>query len=267
MKSFYSTPTATNPRLFRLLNQGIGIEVEVERVVVFDSPLQFWNVKNDGSLRNDGKEFVTVYGMRVWQSLLAIDELYSCMEAARKINKALFSFGERTSIHVHFDIRQLSPQEIKSLLVVYTLFEDALFRIAGEHRKHNIFCVPLRYVAISRLGTSVIHCIRQWKKYSALNFTRALDLGTVEFRHMEGTPDRNKIKLWILILANLMNYCRSTPYKQIEEEVKKLKYLSHYDVFKEKVFGPLSNNLEIIPEEFDMAVSDAKFFFSLKENQ
>lgn len=265
--TYYSNSPSSATRLVRLLNQGIGIEVEVEQVVLFDEPLKAWDIKNDGSLRNDGKEFVTEYGMRVWQSFGAIDDLYSRMEAIRKINKALFAFGERTSIHVHFDVRQLSPQEIKSLLVVYTLFEDALFRVAGEHRKHNIFCVPLRYVAISRLGTSVIRCIQQWQKYSALNFTRARDLGTVEFRHMEGTPDRNRVKLWVLLLAHLMNYCKSTPYKHLEEEVKKLKYLSHYDIFKEKVFGPFANNLEIIPEEFDMAVSDAKLFFSLKENQ
>lgn len=256
--------------MLRILNQGIGIEVEVEQfpnaIIPMDVTVK-WELKNDGSLRNNGKEFITRFGCRVWSSFDSLDTLFNYFQAIRQdVEFNALEFNERTSIHVHFDIRNMTLEEIKSLLVLYVIFEDSLFRFAGEHRKHNVFCVPVRYIAMSELGQLVMTVMERWKKYSALNFSRAFDIGTVEFRQMEGNDNVERIKTWIMILSHLMNYCRSTPYKHIEEEVRKLKYISHYQEFMGRVFGVFSECLEIVPEEFDAAVSDSKLFFSLKES-
>ena len=257
--------------LLKLLNQAIGIEVEVENCPAVEdgagNPFcAGWDAVPDGSLRNSGIEFVTKYGVRVGTSFEHINDLFRKMENfKKKVVAPVFQFTERTSIHVHFDVRDMSMEELKSLLTLYVLFEDPLFKFAGEHRKHNVFCVPIRFIAMSEVAQgNLFHTIRNWKKYSALNLSRLLEMGTVEFRHMEGTSDTKRIKTWILLLASLVNYCRNIPNKRIEEEIKRLKYMSHYSEFTEKVFGPLAQKLTISPEEFDIAVSDSKFFFFLR---
>lgn len=251
-----------------MLSTGVGIEIEVENVPILENLDQFrWEIKKDASLRNNGKEFVTKFGSRLYDVENNINYLFDLFsEINRKTKGNFFQFTERTSIHVHIDVRKLSFKEIKSLIILYTLFEDSLFKLAGEQRKHNVFCVPLRYVGMSFLtGQSFKVVLSRWEKYCAMNLCRMFDFGTVEFRHMEGNNDKERIINWVFTLAKLVDYCRITPLEDIEEEVRQLKYLSHYSMFSNKVFGSeIAKTIEIISQDFDQAVSDAKFFFTIK---
>lgn len=252
--------------LSRILNLGVGVEIEVEKVPEDVMPhLDWWEAKRDGSLRNEGIEFVSSFGMRVGHLSEPLQKLCKIMNASRA-SIGTFEFSERTSVHVHLDVRKLGPEEIKSLLLVYTIFEDSLFKFAGEHRKNNIFCVPVRYLAMSDLcydGVRWGNFLHNWKKYCALNLLRVTDFGTVEFRHMEGNSNYERIMLWVLLLGSLIDYCRTRPAEAVMEEIKRLKYISHYHEYTKAVFGPFASLIGIDPVEFDFAVSDAKMFFNL----
>jgi hypothetical protein len=250
--------------LDRLNRVGIGVEIEVERATEFRSE---WQVRRDDSLRNEGLEFVTPYGQRVQDVGYLLQRFFNNVtELRNNAGAGLFQFSERTSIHVHLDCRPLTLADIKNLVIVYTVFEDALFKFAGEHRKHNIFCVPLRYINISWnvQSPSFESVIHGWKKYCALNLLRLHDFGTIEFRHMEGNEDSNRILTWVYLLASLRDYSQRISTEKLVEEIKRLKYISHYEQFSQEVFGPLSKELQLDGPEIDQAVSDAKQLFNIK---
>jgi hypothetical protein len=64
-KYLMNESASSPPSMLRILNQGIGIEVEVERfpnaIIPMDVTVK-WELKNDGSLRNNGKEFINRFG-------------------------------------------------------------------------------------------------------------------------------------------------------------------------------------------------------------
>lgn len=260
-----SSPPSLPISSFRFLNTLVGIEVEVERALDDFPKFVGWVPKEDPSLRNGGVEFVTMPGLRLYGVNEKLEGLFSYINNAKKSNPELYDFNERTSIHVHIDATTLSLEEIKNVLVTYILFEDSFFGIAGEARKHNVFCVPVRYIAMSELvGMSFARMLMTWKKYCAINFTRIGDIGTIEFRHMEGNSDPKRILLWVCLLAKLVDFGRTLSNKSLEKEIVKLKYASHYYEFAERVFGPFARFLNIVPHEFDQAVSDSKFFLTAK---
>lgn len=257
-----------SPTLARIMRQGVGIEVEVERALGMN--IRGWQTKRDDSLRNGGIEYVTTFGMRVRDSFEPVQQLCAAIARAKE-NQAegdVFEFSERTSIHVHLDCRKMTPKEIKALILLYALFEDSLFGIAGEARKHNIFCVPLRYISIERhrKGNTFQDFVLGWKKYCALNLLRLHDFGTIEFRHMEGNANYKRIMSWVLILAHLVDYARMNSLAAIMEEIKRLKYISHYQVFAEAVFQSMAPVVPIFQDQMDEAVSDAKTFFGIPAN-
>lgn len=255
----------------RYINTGVGLEVEVERAYNTDEVINNsgggWYIKEDPSLRNDGAEFITKMGCRLQDIPKLVNNLYDSISSIRKENKDVYDFNERTSIHVHIDIRSFGLEELKSLLILYTLYEDSFFKFAGENRKYNVFCVPLRYIAICDLTDNVnsfLILVKKWKKYCAFNLTRLPDLGTVEFRHMEGNDNADRIITWVHIICKLVDYVKTADPRAIIYKVTELKTVSNYYELTDRIFGEYAKYLEIIPNEFDMAVSDSKAFFHLK---
>jgi len=62
----------------------------------------------------------------------------------------------------------------------------------------------------------------------------------------------------------MLDFCRGTSSESLVKELSTLKFVSQYHQFAERVFGPFSNLIDIVPHEFDMAISDAKLFFHVK---
>lgn len=178
----------------------VGIEVEVENARDRNPGASPWFAQTDGSLRNDGREFVTpplasnsieVYTNPFWDQM-----------------PARWTFSQRTSIHVHVNARDLTWQQLKMWLLTYCVFEKVLFDFAGVDRAKGIFCVPLldtQYpdYMISKLVARQHGAQGNWEKYSAVNLSRLSDLGTVEFRHLPGTRDKEKVLLWLKVLDDI----------------------------------------------------------------
>lgn len=254
----------------------IGIEVEVENIR--DIPRNFdrclWTTHDDGSLRNGGIEFVT----------LAV--------AGKEIPAAIYNlfdnlpkdadFSERTSIHVHVNIREQTVDQLLTVLLLYITFERLLYQFAGSHRAKNIFCVPIqetRYPYIlsdAFIHQSIPELIDKWKKYSGLNLRRIKDFGTLEYRHMEGHRDPIRLLRWINIILRLHRYARRNTFFDTYNEIRMLNTSSMYEHFTRQVFESdteyllSGNDLKGLME---IGVTTAKhitipspFFMSLLEN-
>ena len=216
-----------------------GIEIEVENVGV---PPEFlvslkqkdvWMVKRDGSLRNNGFEYI-------FQKPLHGDHLsYSIENFFNKLPEHAI-FSRRTSIHVHLDVRHWTYEHLYKLAMTYMPFEKLLYVLAGGHRYNNIFCVPLSETYYpSELSEKEILVDNDplWDKYSGLNLGRVHDLGTIEFRQLEGNRDTVRILNWINVLMHIHQYAERTSTKELREILVDLNSTSMYQVFLNKVFG------------------------------
>ena len=199
----------------------------------------YWNVKTDGSLRNDGVEFVTkkLFGKDL---SMALDELDEYLTANTVPNSTP---SDRCSIHIHLDVTDLDKNEYARLLIDYAIFENVLFHYCGVHRKENLYCLPFAKSddfkrTLSHILTSVNKDIdfrkyvNGFPKYSALNLKATSTYGSLEFRLHGGTYDMMRVKEWINIIMCLKKNCKGNTAHNLHREI------SRYGVsnYLEKVF-------------------------------
>ncbi len=195
--------------------QVIGIEVEVENTgsigrVPKGSP---WTMITDGSLRNNGHEFITSpipanYAPAVLNQLMTQILNQDC------------SFSPRTSVHVHLNMQDVEVGQAMDFVLLYSVFERLFYKFAGRGRIRNIFCVPITETSFLP-GMSKNGVATAWSKYTGLNLSplstrgESTGYGTIEFRHMHGTFDVAKLSIWINFITMLKEYVLKTPTKTI----------------------------------------------------
>jgi len=237
-----------------VINTGLGVEIEVENAAALR--IDGWLSKGDGSLRNDGMEFITKYGCRIGHFPQLIKDF-------RLVTDEFIphrTYSERTSVHVHLDIRRFHEDQLRNLLILYTLLEEPLFQLAGKHRKENIFCVPIRQ-SMPGASQDPFTNVRNANKYTAMNLLCASEFGTIEFRHMEGTDDPIRLMRWILLLGLLKYAAQVWDTGDLQKEICVLKNSSQYEIFLRKIFYGRLDWLEWRQFNLDNAVSDSKVFF------
>lgn len=209
-----------------------GIEVEVENITNQIHKLNYWTITRDNSLRNNGLEFVSL-PLRSNQIEGAIQELTEALPKDA-------SFSERTSCHVHMNVRDLTISEIYNVLIIYMAMENVLFKWVGHGRDKNIFCLPLTetnfYKNLKRFESEPRHTIEYWNKYTALNIIPILEKGTVEFRHMYGTIDSTTMLTWITFLCCIKDAAKRWETHKLEERIQQLNTNSEYSQFITEIF-------------------------------
>ncbi len=204
----------------------VGCELEIEK---FNSNGEVgfpgMDFTTDGSLRNNGIEAVT--RPNTVKGLLVIIKKFW-----EKFNITADNFSDRTSIHVHANVLHFSEQQIKSLVLIYSLLEDIMFDIVGEERRDNIFCCPWTQAGLHlgnyhRVWSQAAH----WQKYTALNLKPISTQGTVEFRHMYGHCDHTLLTYWLMIIEDIMVSAESIDNETIYKRVLNLNSDSTYAEF------------------------------------
>lgn len=187
------------------LNKGkdLGIEVEVE----FEGRVNYenWNnsdnytLQNDGSLRN-GVEFVSRGIQSVKDIKTTIDDIWDTFNQAKVLR------SPRTSSHVHVSCLGLDCTQLLNFISLAWYFEDFIGNGCLPYRKDNNFCIkisdaedPVFYIVDNFRKNSTFFDIRfrrETFKYSATNFSRLNDLGSLEFRQFHVPEDREDLKKW-----------------------------------------------------------------------
>ena len=176
-----------------------GIEIEVENLPnAPEYPL--YVVTEDGSLRNNGKEYVSgilTYKQAVTTFADLTDTLIS--------NGA--DFNERCGVHIHVDFREKSREDIASFLTKYLAIERTLSAICGISRANSNFCLPLleadgnkiyykQYLFEGKTSGVLARCT----KYSALNLAPLTTQGSIEFRML---PSDGKVERFNAVIDML----------------------------------------------------------------
>jgi len=175
-----------------------GLECEIESVASRVSDEMF-TATEDGSLRNHGCEFISAPSQKE-PLLTGFKDLHARLEFYDRTE----AFSARTSTHVHVNCRPLQDHQVKNLMLLYALFEEFFFAMVSADRRSNIHCVPLGETFLSaNYRHDLTYQMARWHKYTALNLLPLGKLGTVEFRHLQGTGDANLVEEWLTTLENL----------------------------------------------------------------
>ena len=236
----------------------VGIEIEVENMKKGVHLEAYWDIKNDGSLRNRGLEFVSV-PLQVKQVQLALDHLYTQMNA----NNAP-DFSNRTSVHIHVNCRDLTQDQIFNFVLLYAIFEKHFYQVAGTRRMNSIFCVPLfRTNQMTTINEVIYGMSPNWQKYCGLNLLPLFannvtqGYGTIEFRHLYGTNNQQEVLEWINDILCLRKFACEISKDNLLAAIKEMNTTSSYLSMYSQVFAK-GRRLLSHKKDFEECVSNIK---------
>lgn len=159
----------------------------------------------DGSLRNNGLEVVT-QPLSFSESIKEFERVHNYVKVGDN------AYSHRTSTHVHVNVQNFTLDQVKTMMLLYALYEQTFFDFVGKERQNNIHCVPLNYTYLpSRYSRPLVDLVEGWSKYTAFNLLPVRTLGTVEFRHLGGTGNLSVYYLWLQKLKFLWDFVYSNP--------------------------------------------------------
>lgn len=189
--------------------ESYGLEVEAERyhpdnwAADGKALKKFWKLDKDGSLRNNGVEFISVP--------TPAPDVPEAISVLYKVTGKKWEPSVRTGVHIHANCLGRTTDELRKIAAYYAFAEPVLFDMAGENREENIYCVPwyrapeeaeaiLAAIKYAETEAPNVGAIRAyWSescKYSAMYFGPLATYGTVEFRHAETFADQNSFLDW-----------------------------------------------------------------------
>lgn len=203
----------------------IGVEFEFENVLDPKlpgvHPFGYYNAVDDGSLKQNGKEYAFKQPLAGGELVVAIEEL--CREARER----RWNPSKRAGLHVHVDVRDLTPNQLLGMLTLYAIAEPALYTWAGNNRHQSVYSVPwyesdmsveqaARIVSAAKedspeASQAVRNLSNQYHRYSGLNLNSLQKFGSLEFRHMRSTHDSEKILTWINMIQHLKRASLALP--------------------------------------------------------
>lgn len=238
----------------------VGIEIEVENIDSTVNTDYYWQYKEDGSLRNNGAEFASI-PLRARQAEFALDFL----------NKALTEYNEpefsnRTSVHVHLNVRDMTWEQIKVLVITYAMYERHFFHQVGTRRESSIFCVPLyKTQQLKYFMQNDVGSVKTWHKYNAINLgtilgsDSCLKFGTIEFRHLFGTMDTKFIVSWINQILCLRQEVQNTTLPALLEKLRRINTTSEYFADYKRIFGQFALPYSIMDKaDFESCITATK---------
>lgn len=217
----------------------VGIELEVEGVGL-PGHVPHWTAKQEGSLQN-GIEYITK-PIKVDAVELYVDNLrkYIINEIGAQIKPSY-----RCSTHVHVNVTTTNFEDILGFVVVFTMFEPLMLSLCGNQRDGNLFCMSSydtgEVISSFDMMCKTLYQIksRGWQfergKYSALNFGRLVDLGTLEARCFPLSMEGSVVKKWCEWLLSLRDMAAAEPDKTFRELWKKVR--QNPDWYAQKIFG------------------------------
>lgn len=232
----------------------IGVELEIENVREANPPNTF-KIEQDGSLRNNGVEFITI-PIKFKYLEVELQRLFKSINENKE-------YSSRCSVHIHMNARDFTLEELQVFILTYMVFEKLLYHYSGN-RWNNLFCVPLNaYITpvIQLLNMQKIEDYRDviWFKYFGINLSTLWAgvtehesrncLGTIEFRHMKGTDNIEYIINWINFITSLKLFAKKTSLGSFKNKLLEMNSDSSYYILADDIFGKLLLLLKDIPAE------------------
>lgn len=241
-----------------------GVELEIENAS-FDWEIAGIRATEDGSLRNRGVEFITM-PMTLPVMMGRLNDFFEHIAEDGFDPGSNEHYSDRTSIHVHTNCLDLTIEQVTSILLLYQVVESLLFKFIGHDRDKNIFCVPwsqttTSYNTLDNLPQYIKHASIERNKYTALNLTPLKDIGTIEWRHMAGECDLERIETWLTLIGHFYRIATSNNLVDIKRRLLELNTTSHYDLLLSWLFQDKASVLYYpgYKEDLENGVLDMKY--------
>ena len=228
-----------------------GVEIEAEGAGLDIPENKVWRQEADGSLRAKPEccEYVFKEPLSYEDSITAVGWL----NAQHKKNGTVLNWSFRCSTHVHLNVQEMELSALLRLVYLYYIFENLLVKWSGEEREGNRFCLRLKdsseipFVVENIFRNSLRGVNENQVRYSALNLGSLIKYGSVEFRSLSGTTDRERLSKWLNGITNLRDY--AVQAKSLQELFEKAK--GNLNAFGKEVFGEFFSELRYMNWEFD----------------
>lgn len=192
-----------------------GVEIELEGVNRDVGRVDGWSQEADGSLRDNGREFVFAGAKTLVESRKAFTELHNAFNRVNLRPKAT----NLTSTHIHIDIRDLTVQQFLNLVAIIMMVEEDLANASGEDRKTNYFALStcesdhrLRDLIEVKddegLRAFVRNQVRKDVRYSGINFNSIHQHGSLELRYLGGKANPNEVMPWLVFYDNCVKLAK-----------------------------------------------------------
>lgn len=229
----------------------VGVELEVEDVPNPPNRMKFWSLHQDGSLRNNGIEFVFASPLGGMDAFKALSELDSLLYTTKP------DLNIRCSTHVHVDVRDMTVKQLKRMILAYAYYESFLFRQSGYYRFKSNFCMPLAKAEgmVEILGRHWNHrnqdefmryAVGNWDKYCAMNLLPIGNYGSMEFRMAEAKSRKGQI-------LRLVNRCLALKEIAMNTELDDVAFIQHLqsmDIRRMFRKGLQPNSMEVDESDF-----------------
>ena len=187
-------------------------------------------IVHDGSLPDTGFEICTApaSGDRFISQVTEIGA--ALKRAGAKVTAAC-------GLHVHIDARDYSYYELRRLIRLYAVIEEALFSVVPESRRSNTYCArcaddyltAIESGSYKKVKEAVAVAVykdtdlkdKRLNKYESARY-RALNLhswfyrGTVECRLAAGTADPEKVVNWAVLWCGIIDWVYTHNDKDVE---------------------------------------------------
>lgn len=204
--------------IIKQIHQGplLGVEVEVEGCSLPPS-LPGFKVVGEGSLRKvhgeAGREYVFKNPVALDTAMERLTFLHNKLNAVRADPAGCVVFSDRTSVHVHINVTDLTVSEWFTFLFLWVLYENAMIDYCGKERRGNLFCLSsrdaeglmFRLAKFAQDRHAVWNVLDDEVRYCAVNIAATAKYGSVEFRTMRGTDDPAVLNPWLSTFVTLRN--------------------------------------------------------------
>lgn len=194
----------------------VGLELEAEAGAPLPERVKGWKFDKDNSLRGAFQgEYILKGVQKVDDDLKAL--VFKLCEYLNEPKVALNKKSPRTSFHVHRNITNYPILTVWMGAIAWWIFEDYIIDEYCDRdlRKDNHFCLPVSKANdLADVAFSAMQSVRPLRflqdenlKYGAQNLWSMTQLGSIEYRCMEGSTDPNKLWNWIKMISGIFSNC------------------------------------------------------------
>lgn len=199
----------------------IGVEVELEgkHIMPIDDKQfnKYWEAVPDGSLKvYNPDEQAIEYRFKNPLNLSATEKALEELQFYLTKKKVEIFDSGRTSVHVHINCNNETMAVIYNYLTLSVIFDELLVSQNGPRRIGNNFCLRAKDAEgfIVSLSNTVhtygnMGNLSHNNRYSSINPMSLFKFGSIEFRSMECTVDRQRLVHWVKTLLAIKNAART----------------------------------------------------------
>lgn len=230
-------------KLRKVVDEEIGIEIEMEGRNLLRGNSGAWNYHEDNSLRGESAEYV----LRNPVSRSRVQEVLQQLQKALHKAGSELNPSDRCGVHIHMNCQKLTVKQVFCFAILYLIFEDLLVRWCGSDREGNLFCMRskdaeglITALATAASKNSLLDLQYDSYRYASINLFALSKYGSVEFRSMRTTKEFEPIATWAELLIKVKD--GSLKFNHPKEIIETLS-LQGPVKFAENIFGDMYREL------------------------